>query len=176
MTDLFLCLNRQSLFSHTLFSWLNKQSYLQGKHSLVISYFFIYMWRTLPPFSTFKQCFGELYFSQRTACLFTSKYWNSEFPQNYTLCWATFKQCLKPDPGNCNVLEVVIVALMFVCLPHRFRHVVPSAQTSGSTAASTSAQDHRLSASSCQGCSLQRWDRDHIFIILSLTLLRCLYK
>ena len=50
-----LCLNK-----------LNKQTDLKGQHNVILFYF-VYMWRTLPPFQL--QASGELIFTLRTACL-----------------------------------------------------------------------------------------------------------
>ena len=41
-----------------LFLWLNEQTELKGQHNL-IQFYFVYIWRTLPPFS-FTQCSGDL--------------------------------------------------------------------------------------------------------------------
>ena len=52
-----------------LLSWLNKQTDLKMTTQLLLCYF-VYMWRTLPPFPSSNSVLGP-YFPLRAACLFT---------------------------------------------------------------------------------------------------------
>ena len=64
------CLNKLNK-QVSLFSWLNKlnkQTDLKGQHCFILFYF-VHMWRTLPPFLASNRVLGP-YFPSRTSCLF----------------------------------------------------------------------------------------------------------